>query len=270
MLKEIARGLLDLVLPPLCAGCGAQIESDTARGARGPLAAVLCPTCHDSLDVLGPDRCPRCQAEVSSPAAATPCGTCSLQSSPLVSCVASVVYRDAAEAWIRRFKYPEPGLAFLRPESGVVVAAMITEVAEQFPGLAPTLVMPIPLHPRRLRARGFNPAAVLAHAIARHTGAQFSSGYLVRIRDTPSQTRLSRSERQRNVRGAFARTDETRLPERVWLVDDVVTTGSTLEEAARTLGAGADIEIHAICAGRAGGRTGGKARNLGANDAVSA
>jgi ComF family protein len=110
-------------------------------------------------------------------------------------------------------------------------------------------VVPVPLHPIRLRQRGFNPAALLASALGRERGLPVDPAALARIRNTPSQTQLPRSERARNVRGAF-RARNPALPERVWLVDDVVTTGSTLQEAARTLrGAGARW-IVAVCAAR--------------------
>ena len=110
----------------------------------------------------------------------------------------------------------------------------------------PDCIVPVPAHPRRLRERGFNPAGLLARPLARELRVPCHTHLLVRIRDTPSQTRLDRRARRSNLRGAFRCGD---LPARiVWLVDDVRTTGSTLEEAARTLrGAGA-AQVHAICA----------------------
>jgi ComF family protein len=108
----------------------------------------------------------------------------------------------------------------------------------------------VPLHPRRLRARGFNPAAVLARTVAREAGAPFAAGLLVRLRDTPSQTGLDRRARRANVRGAFALRGADRPPETVWLVDDVVTTGSTLEECARALRRAGARRVVAICAAR--------------------
>jgi predicted amidophosphoribosyltransferase len=103
----------------------------------------------------------------------------------------------------------------------------------------------VPQHPRRLRARGFSPAREVARVVARAAGARLSARALLRTRDTPSQTGLARAARERNVRGAFrARAS---VPPRVWLVDDVVTTGSTLAEAARALrGAGAR-EVVGVC-----------------------
>ncbi len=108
--------------------------------------------------------------------------------------------------------------------------------------------MPVANHPRRLRARGFNPASELARAIARPIGARLAVGALERVRDTPTQTGLDRAARRRNVRGAFrARAP---LPARIWLVDDVVTTGSTLAEAARALRRAGARTVIGLCAAR--------------------
>jgi predicted amidophosphoribosyltransferase len=110
-------------------------------------------------------------------------------------------------------------------------------------------VVPVPQHPRRLRGRGFSPANELARDVARQVGAPLGATALLRLRDTRSQTGLGRSERARNVRGAFASREPA--PACVWLVDDVVTTGATLTEAARALRAAGAREIVGVCAARA-------------------
>jgi ComF family protein len=167
-----------------------------------------------------------------------------------VASVAAVLFRGEAERWIHRFKYPPQGLAGLDPAPGAVLRALIREAAARAPGPPPGCVVPVPLHPRRLHARGFNPAAVLARWVARHHGVPARPAALLRLRNTPSQTGLDRRARGRNMRGAFAARPGLRLPERVWLVDDVVTTGATLAEAARALrGAGAR-RVVAVCAAR--------------------
>jgi ComF family protein len=130
-----------------------------------------------------------------------------------------------------------------------VAEALIREAGDRVPGPAPDLVVPVPLHPVRLRQRGFNPAALMASALGRERGLAVDPGALARIRNTPSQTLLPRFERARNVAGAF-RARSRALPGRVWLVDDVVTTGSTLREAARALRRAGVRRIVAVCAAR--------------------
>jgi ComF family protein len=153
---------------------------------------------------------------------------------------------EPVETWIHRFKYPAPGLAGLDPAPLAAVRSLVREAARRAPGPAPDLVVPVPMHPRRLRARGFSPAALLARAVARERGACLDCVALGRLRDTPSQTGLSREARRRNVRDAFRA--RRRLPPRVWLVDDVVTTGATLGEAARALRAGGARHVVGVCA----------------------
>ena len=114
----------------------------------------------------------------------------------------------------------------------------------------PHVVVPLPLHPRRLRQRGFNPAQLLARSVARALDVRLAPGLLERMRDTPSQTGLDRRERHRNVRDAFRARAGCRPPPRVLLVDDVVTTGSTLAEAARALRRAGALEVAAVCAAR--------------------
>jgi ComF family protein len=98
------------------------------------------------------------------------------------------------------------------------------------------LVIPVPLHRRRLRWRGFNQAALLGFAVARKIDCMLDVVTLARIRDTPPQTWQDRAQRRQNVRGAFAVTRPHRIANRsLLLVDDVMTTGATLDECARTL-----------------------------------
>ena len=213
------RSVLELLFPGACARCG------TAVGRE-----ALCPRCRLELLRLAPGF------ETAAP-------------TPLESWVAAVSFEDEAAAWLRRFKYPEPGLFGLDPAAEAVVATLIGEAGRRAPGPAPDLIVPVPLHPLRLRQRGFNPAGLLAAALARDRKLPVDPAALTRIRNTPSQTRLARSRRTRNVSGAF-RARNRALPGRIWLVDDVVTTGSTLREAARALRRAGAHRIVAVCAAR--------------------
>jgi ComF family protein len=128
---------------------------------------------------------------------------------------------------------------------------MLREAAARAPGLQPDLIVPVPLHPRRLRLRGFNPAAQIARSLAREFEIPFDATALHRTRDTPSQTGLDRRERRRNVRGVFRSRRGRHVPERIWLVDDVVTTTSTLAEAAIALRTAGASTVIGLCAARA-------------------
>jgi ComF family protein len=110
---------------------------------------------------------------------------------------------------------------------------MLSSAALPYAGLV-DLVIPMPLHPKRLRARGFNQAALLARPVSRKLGVALNVRSLERIRDTPEQAGLSRSDRVLNVKGAFRIRTRGRTG-RVLLIDDVRTTGATLASAAEAL-----------------------------------
>ena len=209
------RGWLDLLAPRVCAACARGIDRNQ----------VLCAFCAAGVRRAG--------------AVPAPPG--------LDACFAAAEFAGTTEAWIRRFKYPRPGLAGLDP-GACAVAHWLASLAADAPPGRPELVVPVPLHPRRLHTRGFNPACELARVVARRTGARLAPTALRRLRDTPSQTGLGRSARARNVRGAFRA--RRALPDHVWLVDDVVTTGATLSEAARALRSAGARHIVGVCAAR--------------------
>ena len=240
------RGLLELLLPARCATCRAAVVD----------SAALCPQCSASLPWLPRDGCTLCQArlQATGPTPADPprarCATCARRATPLDACWAAVAFDGEAERWIHRFKYPGRGLRGLEPAPRAVVEQWVRESCRWVPGPTPDLVVPVPLHPLRLRERGFNPAALLAREIARSRGVPVAPRALRRVRDTPSQTGLGRRARRQNVVGAFEVRPRRELPPRVWLVDDVVTTGSTLEEAARTLRLRGVTEVIGVCAAR--------------------
>ena len=159
---------------------------------------------------------------------------------------AAVAYAGEAESWVQRFKYPGSGLSALDPRPGAVLRRLILEALPLDAGAS--LVVPVPLHPRRLRTRGFNPARELAREVARASGGRLEARILLRVRDTPSQTGLQRRARRRNVAGAFRARELPDVP--VLLVDDVVTTGATLASAARTLRRAGAGSVTGICVAR--------------------
>ena len=206
--------LLDLVLPPVCAGCRTGIHRDS----------ILCPRCNARL--------PRTGGAPFVPAR-------------LTACVAAVRYEGDAREWVRRFKQPAAGILSLDVSALAVARFLILEAAARAPGHPPELVIPIPPHPRSLRTRAFHAAGRLARSVARAHGVPMATRALVAQRPIRSQTGLGRAARLRNVRGAFAAPRP--LPERIWLVDDVMTTGSTLSEAARAARRAGAREVVGLC-----------------------
>ncbi len=237
-LRGFAHDLLDLLLPPFCAGCRRAVARHEA----------LCALCDARLERTARGACALCQD--AQPLAPGPlCAACAARPSPLAACVAAAWFRGAAAAWVKRFKYAAPGLRGLDPAAVAVACALIREAAERLPGPLPDAIVPVPLHPARIRRRGFQPAVLLAEAAAGALGVRARPRALARTRDTPSQTGLDRSARRRNVRGCFA-AGRGAAPLHVWLVDDVVTTGATLGEAALALRAAGARRVAALCLAR--------------------
>ncbi len=218
-MRGLLRELLELLLPPACAGCGAAPDADDA---------VLCRACDARLPRLAEPRDPRPPL-------------------PVLVSVAAVSFEATAEDWIHRFKYPPPGLAGLAPGPEAIVRLLAREAAGHLPEGA-DLVVPVPQHPKRLTQRGFWPAGKLATEVARALDAPLARGALRRVRDTRSQTGLGRRERAHNVARAFAARGP--LAGRVALVDDVTTTGATLAECARVLIRAGACQVAAVCAAR--------------------
>ncbi|MFN8545876.1 MAG: phosphoribosyltransferase family protein [Candidatus Binatia bacterium] len=141
----------------------------------------------------------------------------------------------------------------LKFEGRRTVAATLGDLlAARYPFAADALVVPVPLHPRRLRARGFNQALLLAHRLARRRCLDLGVRALVRLRDTAAQADLGADGRQANIRAAFAvRQPATVVGRAIVLVDDVMTTGATANACASALRAAGAERVDVLTVGRA-------------------
>jgi ComF family protein len=222
---SLATRLLDLLVPPRCAGCG---RRDT----------WLCPLCRAGLPRLPEQSCHVCAAPVAG--VVQRCAECYREPPPVARVHAALRHDGVARQLVLGLKYRR-GKHLVDP-----LADLIAPIA---PGDVDVLV-PVPLHASRIHARGFNQSELLAVALARRSGKPVAAGALVRVRETPSQAGLSPTQRVDNVRGAFAALD--RLDGcSVLLVDDVCTTGATLYACARALKRGGATTVQAIVATRA-------------------
>lgn len=191
----------------------------TATAFRGLHALAA-----DLLDLVAPPTCAACEAPY--PTQQPLCAACRtyLLAADERPADVSVAFEHGASLAraIYRAKYDgDPNLA-------VALGALLVETFEA-PPEPDDAIVPVPLHPRRLRERGYNQARELARPLARHLRVPVLTDVVARARDTPSQTRLDRAARRRNVADAFAVTrPEGVRGRRVLLVDDVVTTGATL------------------------------------------
>jgi ComF family protein len=174
---------------------------------------------------------PRClQCALRTPEGVARCGGCITQPPPFARCIAAVDYAFPWSGLIGHFKFRE-GLDVLPSLANLLANAVARELTDR-----PTLVVPMPLSAQRLQQRGMNQAWELARRVATTHQLASSTRCLERVIDTPHLADLPRDDRARRIRGAFIVSDsKTVSGQRIALVDDVLTTGSTAAEATRTL-----------------------------------
>lgn len=216
---RFAAAARDLIFPPHCPGCGGALAEGSAEG--------LCAECRGDLPRLQTAWCARCGAALATAAAS--CTGCRGDSA-IDALVHATAYAGTARRLVQRFKYEADFAA------GRLLARLLAEcVRTGLPGGADLLV-PVPLHRRRLGARGFNQAALLARACGRQLGLPVDVAALRRVRRTRALAGLHPEERVAEVAGAFTvRRPGAVAGRRVLLVDDVLTTGATAEGCCRAL-----------------------------------
>lgn len=219
--------LLDLLLPARCGVCGR-------------LGQWLCTSCRDRCRRLEEPLCPQCGLEL--PFRNSGC-SCRRRLKNLRRLRAAAAYEGPLENAIHRLKY-EGWRPLARPLAGLIADRVAVD------GLAASILIAVPLHPDRLRARGFNQAELIAGDLRRRLRLQASPGRLLRVRDTPPQVGLDRVRRAENVLDAFRWEGQDLSGAAVAVVDDVATTGATLEACAAALRKGGAGPVVGLAVGR--------------------
>jgi ComF family protein len=235
LLRDIARGFVQILYPGACLACGAATNEDERD---------LCTPCRTGLLDDSHPTCPRCASSIGpNLAPADDCPKCRGQSLGFDRAFRLETYESVRREIILKLKHSQnEGLA------EVVGDLWAAHAVEGVRGCGITTVVPVPLHWRRRWSRGYNQSEVLAEAWAKSLHIPLASRWLRRVRSTAMQTSLTPTARRDNVRGAFrARPDPKFRGSVVLLIDDVMTTGETASEAAKALKrAGADRVVVAV------------------------
>ncbi|EIP96955.1 putative amidophosphoribosyltransferase [Opitutaceae bacterium TAV1] len=245
MIGHLVRGFADVVFPPRCVACHGLVEqpaaaSATAGAAAGPALPLrhVCATCEGRIRRAEPPHCPACgfpysgEADPENPPL---CEHCEGLDPAWTTARTTVLLAGPARALVHELKYHRG--QHVLPD----IEAIVRGHGYVCDFLRGAVLVPVPLHPRKERERGFNQSALLAGCFARATGGEATgtrvAPLLRRVLDTQTQTTLSRAARRANLKNAFALAGGPSInPDQHYiLIDDVFTTGSTLNACARVL-----------------------------------
>ena len=219
------RKFLHVIFPATCTSCEMRLWDDPVP--------FVCQTCWGTLVPIAGPCCPHCGVPYASPVALQQsptheCGACRTKPPAFTQTWSLFPYQSPLREAIVLFKYRGK-----RSLTKHFIQAMIPAL----PTL-PTIdiLMPVPLHPQRLREREYNQSLLLAHGLSQHLQIQLLLSCLRRVRPTAPRTSLSKKQRLANLRRAFAIDNISRIKgQRILLIDDVFTTGTTLHECAKAL-----------------------------------
>lgn len=218
-ISVLTAPLLDLIYPSACTGCGGEVPDSST---------LLCTACLEAIPWLRDEGCRRCWSELDFDGR---CKLCEGLDSAVVLVRSAAWFSGCVPELIHALKYAR------RRE----IASLLAELANAGGSLdrlpeRPDLIVPVPLHWRRRIRRGFNQSQLIAGELSALCGIPLAGRKVVRVRSTATQTRLSPEQRRRNVAGAFVCRRRSELDgASVLVVDDVMTTGATLGEVARSL-----------------------------------
>jgi len=245
-LTERFDWLVDWLYPPRCRACAGRIH--------GRDAEYFCASCWTQIQPVSHPLCKTCGRPFPDAGGDDhTCGVCLERPPRFAAARAWACYprEELAEHPLRqvvqKFKYGRK--VSLGKPLGRLLARGAAEFITQWPI---DVIMPVPLHPKRLRWRGFNQSLLLARQISRTYGTPTEPFMLRRVKETPPQTQLTEDERRKNMRGAFALHGEKSLKDKtVLLVDDIYTSGATVNECSQTLRRGGAKEVYVLTLARA-------------------
>jgi ComF family protein len=224
MIQSIFTGLIDIAFPRNCMLC----RTYHPATAHDP----LCPRCRETLPLNKPPFCIRCSRHLNAVSEEGLCPSCRTRLPPFDEAWALLHYEGPVREILHRFKFHNK--TAVRRTFAALLHAFTERYALQFPDAE--MVIPIPLHPARLRERGYNQADLLAAGVAHEFQLPLRNDILIRVNHTPRQSALGAKDRWTNIKGAFRIQNLSAIVGRsVIVVDDILTTTATASEAAKTL-----------------------------------
>lgn len=229
--------IISLLYPRRCPACHDIVE---------PKGACICAGCRSRFSYVKEPLCMKCGKEITSPEQEY-CYDCTSRERDFVRQTALMNYDKIAQESMVYFKYKGR-----REYADFYVEEIMRQRGEMLAGWRVQLILPVPIHASRLRERGYNQAEELAVRLGRELAVPVRTDLLIRARRTEAQKRLSAAARQRNLERALEVTVPLSGVRRVLLVDDIYTTGSTLQACTRVLRRAGVREVYGctVCIGR--------------------
>ena len=227
---------MDFVYPPVCLICKEVIREENSQNPRGS----VCPVCWNGLEIEEKPYCSECKLDLD----ISQTHNCSTYLDRVYSLG---VFDENFQALVHNFKYKN------KISLGRILGQRLAEELKKYNIPDYAYIIPVPLHPARKRERGFNQSEIVAESLGAELNLKIEKNILSRIKNTRDQTKLSIEERRQNVAGAFQVQDKQKIlqGQKIILVDDVITTGATLNECARVLKQAGAKEILAVTIAKA-------------------
>lgn len=237
---ELINRILKIFLPPRCIKCGAILSDDDG----------LCPECFNQLNFITAPYCYKCghpfEEVVNKKSQKLLCGRCSKkQKTPFRLNRSALIYDDISKDLILALKFMD------KTENAKTLAKWLCMAGYDIWQEGADILVPVPLHYKRLIKRRYNQSALLAKELSKLTGIEVDYTSLIKHKSTKPQVQFSGHERVKNVRGAFSVKQEEKIKGKsVVLIDDVMTTGSTLKECAKALKAAGAKSVDTLTVAR--------------------
>jgi ComF family protein len=229
LIKRTLQRVIEFALPPRCPGCAIVVGGDGS----------FCVDCWRSLTFLPDVGCAQCRTPME--IAGMTCARCLATPPAHDQVIAAVAYGDIAKSIALKFKYGR------RIGLSRTIAGFLKGKAAHYPE---ALLIPVPLHRRRLWSRGFNQSVLIAKDVSRENGHHVALDVLKRTKATPMLGTLSARERAKAVRGAFSLSEDAKAicaGKTILLVDDIYTSGATANACAKLLKKAGAAHVHVMC-----------------------
>lgn len=233
IIKKIAATIENAVFPPSCPICG------SPRVIRNGRRLNICPWCQDTINYIDEPACIKCGKSLENDKEY--CTDCMKTEHVFDQAISLYEYSDGIKQSIYRFKYHNK-----REYAQVYAEEIAHKCGMVIRAWNPQVIIPVPIHVSKLASRGYNQAALIADSLGEQMGIRIDDNYLFRVRKTTPMKELTNIERIKNLQNAFQIKENSIIYKKVLIVDDIYTTGATIDACAKCLKAYGTDKVYAV------------------------